>query len=206
VYRTSLGAHRLLVSAEIDCEESLADGSRSFVEIKTSGSMQTAESRCNFRERKLIKYWIQSYVAGVPAVVVGYRSEDGVLTVRPPPLPSSPLLSPLLSPRHCCRFRAVEALRCTGVLLCNCCTAWHCIARCCCGCASLHCASGHRPLQHFGNPDLRAVGYMGLQPVPAVCQRFVRLHPAQHGCRHALHACLQQRSGEVQPAALPSFF
>ncbi len=83
VYRTSLGAHRLLVSAEIDCEESLTDGSRSFVEIKTSGSMQTAESRCNFRERKLIKYWIQSYVAGVPTVVVGYRSEDGVLTVRP---------------------------------------------------------------------------------------------------------------------------
>jgi RAT1-interacting protein len=81
VYRTSLGGHRLLVSAEIDCEEALPDGSRVFVEIKTSGSMQTPESRCNFRERKLIKYWIQSYVAGVPTVVVGYRSEDGVLTV-----------------------------------------------------------------------------------------------------------------------------
>jgi hypothetical protein len=93
VYRTSLGAHRLLVSAEIDCEEALPDGSRAFVEIKTSGTMETPESRCNFRERKLIKYWIQSYVAGVPAVVVGYRSEDGVLKVprqpptSPPPLP-----------------------------------------------------------------------------------------------------------------------
>jgi hypothetical protein len=83
VYRTSLGTHRLLVSAEIDCEEKLANGTRAFVEVKTSGSMQTAESRCNFRERKLIKYWIQSYVAGVPTVVVGYRSEDGVLMVRP---------------------------------------------------------------------------------------------------------------------------
>ena len=82
VYRTSLGAHRLLVSAEIDCEETQADGSRAFVEIKTSGCMQTAQARCNFRERKLLKYWIQSYVAGVPTVVVGYRSEDGVLTVR----------------------------------------------------------------------------------------------------------------------------
>ena len=89
MYRTSLGAHRLLVSAEIDCEETLADGARSFVEIKTSGSMQTAQSRCNFRERKLLKYWIQSYVAGVPAVVVGYRSEDGVLTVQPLPLCST---------------------------------------------------------------------------------------------------------------------
>ncbi len=91
VYRTRLGGHSLLVSAEIDCEEALADGARAFVEIKTSGSMQTPESRCNFRERKLIKYWIQSYVAGVPTIVVGYRSEDGVLTVSlhhpPPPLP-----------------------------------------------------------------------------------------------------------------------
>lgn len=81
VYRTSLGTHRLLVSAEIDCEETLPNGSRAFVEIKTSGSMSTAQLRCNFRERKLIKYWIQSYVAGVPTVVVGYRSDDGVLTV-----------------------------------------------------------------------------------------------------------------------------
>ena len=96
VYRTSLGTHRLLVSAEIDCEEKLANGTREFVEVKTSGSMRNAESRCNFRERKLIKYWIQSYVAGVPTVVVGYRSEDGVLTVRhfTPPylLPPHPLL------------------------------------------------------------------------------------------------------------------
>jgi hypothetical protein len=91
VYRTSLGGHSLLVSAEIDCEEALADGARAFVEIKTSGSMQTPESRCNFRERKLIKYWIQSYVAGVPTIVVGYRSEDGVLTVRPSPPPPPPL-------------------------------------------------------------------------------------------------------------------
>ncbi len=101
MYRTSLGAHRLLVSAEIDCEEMLADGARSFVEIKTSGSMQTAQSRCNFRERKLLKYWIQSYVAGVPAVVVGYRSEDGVLTVRRRLTPRSELhLSALLIPPY----------------------------------------------------------------------------------------------------------
>jgi hypothetical protein len=101
VYRTSLGAHRLLVSAEIDCEETLADGARSFVEIKTSGSMQTAQSRCNFRERKLLKYWIQSYVAGVAAVVVGYRSEDGVLTVRRRSTPPSVLhLSLLLTPPY----------------------------------------------------------------------------------------------------------
>ena len=58
--------------------------------------MQTAQARCNFRERKLLKYWIQSYVAGVPTVVVGYRSEDGVLTVRCSPPPSrAPLQQPL---------------------------------------------------------------------------------------------------------------
>lgn len=31
-------------------------------------------------ERKMLKWWIQSFLLGVPKIVVGFRSRDGVLT------------------------------------------------------------------------------------------------------------------------------
>ena len=30
-------------------------------------------------ERKLMKFWIQSFLLGVPKIIVGFRSRDGVL-------------------------------------------------------------------------------------------------------------------------------
>ena len=30
-------------------------------------------------ERKLLKFWIQSFLLGVPKIVVGFRSRDGLL-------------------------------------------------------------------------------------------------------------------------------
>lgn len=50
-----------------------------WVELKTSVEIRNDRDRDNF-ERKLMKYWIQSFLLGVPKVVVGFRSRDGVLT------------------------------------------------------------------------------------------------------------------------------
>ena len=30
-------------------------------------------------ERKLMKFWIQSFLLGVPKIIVGFRSQDGIL-------------------------------------------------------------------------------------------------------------------------------
>ena len=30
--------------------------------------------------KKLMKYWIQSFLLGVPKIIVGFRSRDGILT------------------------------------------------------------------------------------------------------------------------------
>ncbi len=30
-------------------------------------------------ERKLLKFWIQSFLLGVPKIIVGFRSRDGLL-------------------------------------------------------------------------------------------------------------------------------
>ncbi|KOM44865.1 hypothetical protein LR48_Vigan06g017100, partial [Vigna angularis] len=60
VIKTKLGAHRILRGAEIDCCDSTNDGKRFYVELKTS---------CE----------IQSFLAGVPYIVIGFRDDAGRL-------------------------------------------------------------------------------------------------------------------------------
>lgn len=49
-----------------------------WVELKTSASIRDDRGMANF-ERKLMKFWIQSFLLGVPRIVVGFRSADGRL-------------------------------------------------------------------------------------------------------------------------------
>jgi RAT1-interacting protein len=49
-----------------------------WVELKTSAEIRNAGGMENFK-RKLMKYWIQSFLLGVPRIVVGFRTQDGIL-------------------------------------------------------------------------------------------------------------------------------
>lgn len=49
------------------------------MELKTSAEFRNDRDKDNF-DRKLMKYWIQSFLLGVPKVIVGFRSRDGILT------------------------------------------------------------------------------------------------------------------------------
>lgn len=48
--------------------------------MKTSKMIMTERDRFSFERYKLIKFWSQSYLAGVPRVVVGFRDEEGIGT------------------------------------------------------------------------------------------------------------------------------
>ncbi|KAI0403638.1 RAI1 like PD-XK nuclease-domain-containing protein [Xylaria palmicola] len=50
-----------------------------WVELKTSVEIRDERGMSNF-ERKLMKFWIQSFLLGVPKIVVGFRSQGGILT------------------------------------------------------------------------------------------------------------------------------
>ncbi|KAL5231647.1 hypothetical protein ABZP36_030423 [Zizania latifolia] len=78
VIKTKLGAHRIIMGAEMDCCDATDDGRRFYVELKTSRELEyhTVEA---FEKEKLLRYWIQSFLAGVPYVVVGFRNDAGVL-------------------------------------------------------------------------------------------------------------------------------
>jgi RAT1-interacting protein len=50
-----------------------------WVELKTSAEIRDERGMQNF-ERKLMKFWIQSFLLGVPKIIVGFRSQAGILT------------------------------------------------------------------------------------------------------------------------------
>ena len=49
-----------------------------WVELKTSAEIRSDRDLDNF-ERKMMKFWIQSFLLGVPKIIVGFRSREGVL-------------------------------------------------------------------------------------------------------------------------------
>ncbi|OAY64693.1 Decapping nuclease DXO, chloroplastic [Ananas comosus] len=78
VIKTKLGAHRIIMGAEMDCCDSTDDGRRFYVELKTSRELEYhTEER--YEREKLLKFWIQSFLAGVPYIVIGFRNDAGVL-------------------------------------------------------------------------------------------------------------------------------
>jgi RAT1-interacting protein len=49
-----------------------------YVELKTSKAPQKPRDHVNF-ERKLLRFWAQSFLLGVSKIVVGYRDDNGIL-------------------------------------------------------------------------------------------------------------------------------
>ncbi|KAK5135342.1 hypothetical protein LTR04_004619, partial [Oleoguttula sp. CCFEE 6159] len=49
-----------------------------WVELKTAAASLTPTDALK-HERKLLKFWIQSFLLGVPRIVVGFRSASGIL-------------------------------------------------------------------------------------------------------------------------------
>ena len=46
-----------------------------WVELKTSADVRSEHEKTRF-ERKLLKFWIQSFLLGVPKIIVGFRTDD----------------------------------------------------------------------------------------------------------------------------------
>lgn len=78
VVRTKLGAHRVMMGAEMDCCDVSDKGKRFYVELKTTRELDD-RTVDRFEREKLLKFWIQSFVAGVPYIVVGFRDDGGRL-------------------------------------------------------------------------------------------------------------------------------
>lgn len=84
VVRTGVGSTLLCLGGEVDAvwdaKPQHPDGKQAihWVELKTSADIQS-ERDLEFFEKKLLKFWIQSFLLGVPTIVVGFRSRHGRL-------------------------------------------------------------------------------------------------------------------------------
>lgn len=82
VVQTRLADHKLLFSGEVDCRDKdprAAPAPACYIELKTSAEICTPKQRSNFHRFKLLKWWAQSFLPGVPRVVAGFRDHDGVV-------------------------------------------------------------------------------------------------------------------------------
>ncbi|TRY56739.1 hypothetical protein DNTS_027365, partial [Danionella cerebrum] len=82
VVQTRLVCHTLLFSGEVDCrlkDPKAPPAPGCYVELKTSAEIRTSKQRSNFLRYKLIKWWAQSFLPGVPLIVAGFRDKDGIV-------------------------------------------------------------------------------------------------------------------------------
>ncbi|KAI9697938.1 MAG: decapping endonuclease targeting mRNA [Candelina mexicana] len=82
VVKTGIGKVRLVIGGEVDAvwdsKPDSKDDPISWVELKTSEEIQNDRDMMKF-ERKLLKFWVQSFLLGVPKIIVGFRSRSGIL-------------------------------------------------------------------------------------------------------------------------------
>ncbi|XP_062585389.1 decapping and exoribonuclease protein-like [Saccostrea cucullata] len=79
VVRSRLEKHSLLFSGEVDAIDHQAADSCKYVEFKTTRQLDNYRQERNFIKFKLIKWWAQSFLVGIPTIVCGYRDDDGVV-------------------------------------------------------------------------------------------------------------------------------
>ncbi|EPQ52575.1 RAI1-domain-containing protein [Gloeophyllum trabeum ATCC 11539] len=80
VIKTKLGDVRMVIGGEVDCIRGRKDGKHdAFVELKTSLAIRDQRDEARF-EKKLLKFYFQSFLLGVPEIIVGFRTPSGRLT------------------------------------------------------------------------------------------------------------------------------
>ncbi|KAK1760492.1 RAI1 like PD-XK nuclease-domain-containing protein [Echria macrotheca] len=81
VVRTGIGKTILCLGGEVDAMEGVKGGPgepTKWVEFKTTSEIRNDRDRGYFQE-KLLKYWVQSFLLGVPKIAVGFRDRKGML-------------------------------------------------------------------------------------------------------------------------------
>lgn len=79
VVKTKLGNTRMVIGGEVDCVEGhYSNRTDTFVELKTSMTIRGPPDHAKF-EKKLLKFYFQSFLLGVPKIIVGFRTPAGVV-------------------------------------------------------------------------------------------------------------------------------
>ncbi|XP_073404909.1 decapping and exoribonuclease protein isoform X4 [Dendrobates tinctorius] len=75
-----LASHSFLVSGEVDCKDPSSTNPSPpscYVELKTSALIRSPYQERSFHRYKLLKWWCQSFLLGIPLIVTGFRNPQG---------------------------------------------------------------------------------------------------------------------------------
>lgn len=82
VVKTGIGGSTMVLGGEVDAvwdsKPAIQGDPINWVELKTSADPRSEREMITF-ERKLMKFWIQSFLLGVPKIIVGFRDQHGTL-------------------------------------------------------------------------------------------------------------------------------
>ncbi|KAJ5491619.1 Decapping nuclease rai1 [Penicillium diatomitis] len=82
VVKTGMGHVRMVLGGEVDavwdCKPVLKEHPIHWVELKTSAEIRNDRDMVKY-ERKLLKFWAQSFLLGVPKIIVGFRDQQGIV-------------------------------------------------------------------------------------------------------------------------------
>ncbi|KAJ5873566.1 Decapping nuclease rai1 [Penicillium subrubescens] len=82
VVKTGMGNVRMVLGGEVDavwdCKPDRKDDPINWVELKTSAEIRSDRDMIKY-ERKLLKFWAQSFLLGVPKIIVGFRDQQGIV-------------------------------------------------------------------------------------------------------------------------------
>ncbi|XP_072125288.1 decapping and exoribonuclease protein isoform X1 [Mobula birostris] len=82
VVRTRLNSHSLVFSGEVDCKDisnPRLKPPQCYLELKTSREIYNAHQKRNFIRFKLLKWWAQSFLPGVPRIIAGFRDDNSIV-------------------------------------------------------------------------------------------------------------------------------
>lgn len=61
-----------------DCKPDRKEDPVHWIELKTSAEIRNDRDMVKY-ERKLLKFWAQSFLLGVPRIIVGFRDQNGIV-------------------------------------------------------------------------------------------------------------------------------
>ncbi|KAF2208183.1 hypothetical protein CERZMDRAFT_122486 [Cercospora zeae-maydis SCOH1-5] len=84
VVRTGIGGHSIVIGGEVDAVEGRKPDDAAdpipYVELKTSETFNGGDQRAAIKfERKMCRFWAQSFLLGVPKIIIGFRNANGHL-------------------------------------------------------------------------------------------------------------------------------
>lgn len=79
VSQDEMSSRTLLILLSVwDCKPERKEDPIHWVELKTSAEIRNERDMFKY-ERKLLKFWAQSFLLGVPTIIVGFRDQQGIV-------------------------------------------------------------------------------------------------------------------------------